>query len=281
VKLDKIRVIMEKEFDEIMKNRLVLCSILLMPLIFAVIVPLLLMLPIALSPNLAASGNMTTANNTTSASNFTLQLNIGSGAASALDGGPEELIGFFMMALLPFFMMLPAMLPIIISSYSIIGEKKNRTLEPLLAAPVSVYEIMIGKAISAMIPALLATWVSALLFFSISEGIVYAVFHTFIVPDLAIWLVGLLVLAPLLAFLGILVTLVISSRVNDPRVAQQISVIFLLPLMGLFIVQMSGMLVINAQIIFLLVVAIFVIDAIALRVANTMFDREEILTRWK
>lgn len=272
---------MEKEFDEIMKNKMVLSSILLMPLIFAVIVPLSMILPIALSPDLVSSGNATMMNNTTSATNTTSMINMGAGGASALNGGPKEIIGFFLSVLLPFFMMLPAMLPVIISSYSIIGEKKNRTLEPLLAAPVSVYEIMIGKALSAMIPALLATWIGALLFFGISEGIVYALLHTVIIPDLFVWLVGLLVMAPLLAFLGILVTLVISSRVNDPRVAQQISVIFVLPLMGLFIVQMSGMLVLNTQMMLLLVVIVFVIDAIALRVSNVMFDREEILTRWK
>jgi ABC-2 type transport system permease protein len=280
VKFDKILVIMEKEFDEIMKNKMVLSSILLMPLIFAVIVPLSMILPIALSPDLISSGNTTMMNNTTSATNTTSMINLGTGA-SALDGGPKEIIGFFLSVLLPFFMMLPAMLPVIISSYSIIGEKKNRTLEPLLAAPVSVYEIMIGKAISAMIPALLATWASVLLFFGVSEGIVYVTLHTFVTPDLFAWLVGLLVMAPLLAFLGILVTLVISSRVNDPRVAQQISVIFVLPLIGMFICTINGLLIVNAQIMLLLVVAIFVVDVIALRVSNMMFDREEILTRWK
>jgi ABC-2 type transport system permease protein len=273
---------MEKEFDEIMKNKLVLSSILLMPLIFAVLVPLSMILPIALSPGLVSPGNATMMNNTTSVTNTTSAINMGAaGGISTLSGGPKEIIGFFLSVLLPFFMMLPAMLPVIISSYSIIGEKKNRTLEPLLAAPVSVYEIMIGKTLSAMIPALLATWAGALLFFGVSEGIVYVTLHTVVVPDLFVWLVGLLVMAPLLAFLGILITLVISSKVNDPRVAQQISVVLLLPLMGLFIMQMSGMLVINTQIMLLLVVIVFVIDAIALRISNAMFDREEILTRWK
>ena len=259
---------MQKEFDEIMKNKMVLSTILLMPLVFSVLVPMAMILPIAF-----AGDTFTSVNNTTQSM----------GGISGLPAmnSQIDLIGFLVNALLPFFMMLPAMLPIIISSYSIIGEKKNRTLEPLLAAPVSVYEIMIGKALSAMIPALLATWISALIFMVLSETIVKTTLNAWIMPDVLTWLVSLLLLAPLLAFLGILFSLVISSRVNDPRVAQQVSVVILLPLIGLFMLQFNGLILINTQYEFLLLVIVLIVDAVALQIRNVMFDREEILTRWK
>ncbi len=268
MRFEKILVIMQKEFDEIMKNKLVLGTILFTPLVFAVIVPMAMILPIAFAGDSFLSSNNTTVSN----GGFSGLPNMSSQA---------DIITFLVTSLLPFFMMLPAMLPIIISSYSIIGEKKNRTLEPLLAAPVSVYEIMIGKALSAMIPALLATWISTLLFFAMSETIVKTILNIWIVPDYMTWLVGMFALAPLLAFLGILITLVISSRVNDPRVAQQISVVILLPLIGIFMLQFNGLIMINTQFMFLLVVVVFIIDALALKLSNVMFDREEILTRWK
>ncbi len=268
MRFDKIMVIMQKEFDEIMKNKMVLSTILIMPLVFAVIVPMAMILPIAF-----AGDSFISSNNTTQS--------IGGFSGLPDLGSQTGLITFLVTSLLPFFMMLPAMLPVIISSYSIIGEKKNRTLEPLLAAPVSVYEIMIGKALSAMIPALLATWISTVIFLALSETIVKTMLNTWIVPDVVTWLVGMFALAPLLAFLGIMITLVISSRVNDPRVAQQISVVILLPLIGIFIMQFNGLIMINAQFMFVLVVLVFIIDAIALKVGNAMFDREEILTRWK
>jgi ABC-2 type transport system permease protein len=178
-------------------------------------------------------------------------------------------------------MMLPAILPTIIASYSVIGEKKNRTLEPLLAAPVTVYDIMIGKALSAIIPALLATWASSLIYFGLTESFIYIGLHRFIFPDMMPWVVGMLVLAPLLAFLGIMVALIISSRVNDPRVAQQVSAVFIVPIMALFIGQMSGFLLIDARVILGVTLVLFVIDAVVLGMSKPMFDREGILTRWK
>ncbi len=266
--VNKIYVIMEKEFDEIMKNKIVLSSILIMPLVFSILLPLTMILPIAFSGDTLGSQT----NQTESLPGMVQVPGLG------LQG---SLILYFMTVLMPLFMLLPAMLPVIISSYSIIGEKKNRTLEPLLAAPVSVYEIMIGKALSAIIPALLATWISALLFFGLCEAITTYLLHVTIFPDMVVWIVALVIIAPLLSFLGVLITLVISSKANDPRVAQQVSVVFLLPLIGLFIVQMSGYLTINRTMLLAMALGIFIIDLVALRISNTMFDREEILTRWK
>ncbi len=262
--LAKIRVIMDKEFDEIIKNKYILGSLLFVPLLFAILMPLTMILPTVFYPDTYTSSNSTSMGGVF-------------GGATTQDA----VIIFFLNAVIPFFMMLPAILPTIVASYSIIGEKKNRTLEPLLAAPVSVYDILIGKALSAIIPALLATWGSAVLFFLFSEGLIYYGLHRFIVPDLSIWGIGLLILSPLLAFLGIMVALIISSRVNDPRVAQQISVIFIIPIMGLFIGQMSGFLLIDMRVIMAIVVMMLVVDALILRFAKSMFDREEILTKWK
>jgi len=263
--LEKIKVVMDKEFDEIIKNKLILGSLLFVPLLFAVLMPVTMIAPSVFYPDTYQTGNST----------FTGNL-FGGGVPSQ-----DALIIFFMSAVIPFFMMLPTILPTIIASYSVIGEKKNRTLEPLLAAPVTVYDILVGKALSAIIPGLLATWVSSLLFFGISEGIIYIGLHRLIVPDVAMWGVGLLLLAPLLAFFGIMMALIISSRVSDPRVAQQISAIFIIPIMALFIGQLSGVLLISIQVILILAVVLLVIDALVLRFARSMFDREEILTRWK
>jgi ABC-2 type transport system permease protein len=264
--LAKVRVIMDKEFDEIMKNKYILGSLLIIPIIFAVMLPAAMILPSVFYPDTYLSSNQ---------SSYMGSM-FGGGKASQ-----DGLILFFMNAVIPFFMMLPVILPTIIASYSVIGEKKNRTLEPLLAAPVTVYDILVGKALSSVIPALLATWLSTLLFFVVSEGIVYAGLHRFIIPDLSTWALGMLVLAPLLAFLGIMVALIISSRVNDPRVAQQISAVFIIPIMGLFIGQMSGLLLIDTRVILGVIIVLAVIDGLVVRLSKSMFDREEILTRWK
>ncbi len=266
--LEKIRAIIDKEFDEIMKNKMILSTILLLPLILAVVIPVGLIGSVFLAGDAGLTQNET--------SRY-----IGMLPGGGTGNAQESLVIYFATASLPFFMMLPAFLPAIISSYSIIGEKKNRTLEPLLAAPVSVYDIMIGKALAALIPSLLATWASTLIYFAITAAITFSALNKVILPDLMPWAVGMLVFAPLVAFLGIMVTIIISSKVNDPRVAQQISALFIIPIMGLFLMQIMGIALINMQIMLLMVAIVFIVDVATLRLGKFIFDREEILTRWK
>src|SRR5436190_11684800 len=52
----------------------------------------------------------------------------------------------------------PVILPSIIASYSIVGEKVNQTLEPLLATPVSTWELLVAKIVSSLAPAIVITW---------------------------------------------------------------------------------------------------------------------------
>jgi ABC-2 type transport system permease protein len=262
----KIRIIVEKEFDEIMKNKLVMATILLMPLMFAIVIPVAMLLPAIMSPEEMAG-------------NDTLQL-VSHLPGSENMSGQEAYIVFMVSAILPFFMMLPAILPTIISSYSIVGEKKNRTLEPLLAAPIDVEDIMAGKALAALIPALIATWLSAAIFAILVYVLTNSIVHRILVPDLT-WLIGLFVLGPLVAFLGVMFTIVISSRVNDPRTAQQVSVVFILPIMAIFMGQMFGLFLINESIILGVCVVALLADVAVVKIGSELFEREKILTRWK
>jgi ABC-2 type transport system permease protein len=262
----KIGIIVEKEFDEIMKNKLVLGTMLFLPLVFAILIPIAMLIPAIVSPG-QLSGNSTT--------------DMISHLPGAQNMSAEEgYIVFMVSALLPFFMVLPAILPTIISSYSIIGEKKNRTLEPMLATPIAVEDILAGKAIAALVPALVATWISAALFAAVVWLLTNGIVHRVLVPDLT-WLIGLLILAPLLAFLAVMVTVLISSRANDPRTAQQVSVVFILPIMAIFISQMMGLILVDESIILVICVVALVADLVILKVGSKLFDREEILTRWK
>jgi ABC-2 type transport system permease protein len=261
----KIRVIVEKEFDEIMKNKMVLATILLMPLLFAIVIPAAMLVPVMMSPD-ELGGNDTAQ-----------MISLVPGVEDMTT--QEGFIVFMVKALLPFFMMLPAILPTIISSYSIVGEKKNRTLEPLLAAPIATEDIMAGKALAALIPALVATWVSAAIF-AVMVYVLNNIVHRILVPDTT-WLLGLFVLGPLVAFLGVMFTVVISSRANDPRTAQQVSVIFILPIMAIFMGQMFGLFLINESIILGVCVVALVADFAILKIGSELFEREKILTRWK
>jgi ABC-2 type transport system permease protein len=85
----------------------------------------------------------------------------------------------------------------------------------------------------------------------------------------------------LMAFLAIMVSIIVSSRVNDPRVAEQVSMVVIVPVLAIFFGQMSGLFIVNRQFILLIAAILIGIDIIMAYLAVHLFQREVILTRWK
>src|ERR1700734_424629 len=76
---------------------------------------------------------------------------------------PADLLPRMLNSFLFFFMIYTGALPASIASYSMVGEKVERSLEPLLATPATDGEILLGKGIAALIPPLLAIWAGMLI----------------------------------------------------------------------------------------------------------------------
>lgn len=111
------------------------------------------------------------------------------------------------------FLIMPLFLPVLIASHAIAGEKERRTLEPLLASPVGARELMLGKTLAAVIPALGVTVLAFAVFAIGADVIAWPVLGRLLLPD-ASFLFAVLVLAPLLSFLGTCVSVLISARVG-------------------------------------------------------------------
>src|SRR4029078_6765314 len=186
---------------------------------------------------------------------------------------------FAVQQFLAFFLLMPAYIPLSIATFSIIGEKQARTLEPGLATPVRTAEARPGKAIAALVPGVLAGWVTYLAFVALAS-IVYGPALFGVVTD-ASWLVGVFVLGPAVALSSVVAGVIVSSRVSDPRVAQQIGGIIVVPIIAVTLLQATGTLLVGATGYFLLAAIIFIVSLIGLRVGVQLFDREAILTRWK
>jgi ABC-2 type transport system permease protein len=178
------------------------------------------------------------------------------------------------------FLMMPLMVPVTIAAYSIVGEKVTHSLEPLLATPITTTRLLLAKGSAAAVPGIGMTWICygvfliAARFLSASER----VFAVFVDP---MWLVAMFILAPLLTITAVMVGIIVSSRVSDPRAAEQLGSLIILPLMVLFIGMMAGFIMLNSTT-FLISSAIAAaanVGLIALGVA--LFQRETILTRWK
>ncbi len=172
----------------------------------------------------------------------------------------------------------PLFIPAMIAAYSIVGEKNNRTLEPVLAAPIETWQLLLGKSLSAILPAILATWISGGIFMAeISAFTSPAAFSQIITPG---WLVMLLVTAPVFTLTPVAITVMTSSRLNDPRAAAQISSLVFIALMLIF-TSVGRSLVLSPSLALVIAIILAVVGIVLQRMAIGVFQREVILTRWK
>jgi len=194
---------------------------------------------------------------------------------------PQEAVGaqvaLFNTALM-YFMVLPVMIPVTIAVYSIVGEKEQGTLEPLLATPITDWELFLGKALAATLPALALTW-GVFGLFLIAVG---AMLGTLPGAILSLpWLLSLFLLSPLLALFGVLVTMLVSSRTTDPRAAYQFSGLAVVPALVPLIVYSARQAAVNLFLVCLEGGLLVLVNVAAFMLVVRLFRREEILTRWK
>lgn len=178
------------------------------------------------------------------------------------------------------FVLIPAVVPTTMASYTIIGEKTNRSLEPLLASPVSESELLVGKATAILLPSLGATW-AAFVVFLVIISTQFATFLAHSPVTNPAWFLAVFLLAPVICLLSIAANILVSSRVSDVRVAQQLGVLVVLPVMVYFIASLAGVLSVTPDSILILVGLIGAVTIAVFYGAVRVFNREEILVRWK
>lgn len=178
-----------------------------------------------------------------------------------------------------FILMVPVVSSIAVAAHALIGEKVARTLEPLLATPISTAELLAAKAATPFILAMSLMWATLVVYVTgvalVAEP---GVWHTFLGPRT---LMVFLVLGPLFTIVAELLAVIVSSRVNDPRSAQQVGVVLVLPITAAFVGQLIGQSVLGAGALWLSALGLAVLGGILLWVGARTFDRERILMRWR
>jgi ABC-2 type transport system permease protein len=178
-----------------------------------------------------------------------------------------------------FFVLVPVTAAMSIASYSVIGEKQARTLEPLLAGPITTSELLVAKVLSATLPALafeagaIALYVAGIAVLA-EPGVLPVV-----VTARTVLIVVLL--APLTTLVALQLAVIASSRANDPRSAQQIGVLVIMPVLGLMVAQFAGLFWLTTRVVVVLAAGLSLVWTVLLAVGVRVFDRETILTRWR
>jgi ABC-type Na+ efflux pump permease subunit len=171
---------------------------------------------------------------------------------------------------------IPAILPAILAGYAVVGEREQGTLEPVLTTPIRREELLLAKALAALVPTLVVAYVVYALFLTATKllaqpPVAAAVLQ---VPDVLVQVL----FTPLLALFSIWAALAISTRLGDVRAAQQLAAITGLP--ALLVAYLIAFSVIPASLGLALgiAVALLILDGLGWRLVSALFDRERLIT---
>ncbi len=190
------------------------------------------------------------------------------------------MLNFIVKQLMIFLLLIPAMLPSLIAPTSIILEKENNTLEPLLATPVKTSQLLLGKTLTSMVPSFFISFINFILITVIIDVIAFIKFNIFPLPTWE-WFVITFVLSPTISFIITMISLIVSSKSTDIRSAQGIGSVIIFPIYAVVGMQIAGIFLINIKFIFIACLILIALCPILLKATIKLFDRENILTKWK
>jgi len=235
----RVRAIVRKEFGEYRRNKLIIFTMAILPVVFLLVV---------------------------ARETFTLPAAV-----------PPDLLKRVLGSARLFLQLIPLLVPGTIAAYSVIGEREQGALEPILTTPATDGELLAGKAIAPLVPAVGLSWLLYAGYVAAAKAFAPAVVVQAMTGGSQI--VAEIVLAPALAGFATIASLLISARANDIRVAQQLSALTSIPMLlavSVFSFQVVGLGVLGYV---GAAAAILAIDLAGLRLASAAFGRERLLSR--
>ncbi len=233
-----VTAVVRKELNEFRRNRFILSTMAVLPILFL-------------------------ASPTTS---------ILAGKAAADSHKLDNQVGLSLM----FLTLIPVFLPATIAANSVVGEREQGTLEPVLTTPIRREELLIGKAVANLIPTVALSYLVLGIFLTVVKlgadpVIATAIYHA---PQL----LAEVFYIPLLACWAVWVGIAVSTRANDTRVAQQLSTLASLPPIAVIALMSFDVIKPTLTTALAFAGALLVVDFAAYLAVARLFDRERLIT---
>jgi ABC-2 type transport system permease protein len=236
--MQRVRAVVRREVRDFRRNRFVIVTMAVLPLVF-LITPMVTLFKI---PDSAS--------------------------------GPQAKAAVGVISLL--MLIVPIVVPPVIAAYSVVGERDQSTLEPVLSAPVRASELLLGKATAAFVPSVAVAYaIYAIVLVSIRFGAAHVVRSVVFHPPQVL---AQLLFTPLLALWVIWACIGISTRATDVRVAQQLGSLAGLPLLAFTSLVSFQVIAPSVPLAIGLALVLLVVDVAAWRVVSRMFDPERLIT---
>jgi len=171
---------------------------------------------------------------------------------------------------------IPALVPSVIATYAVVGERQQGTLEPVLTTPAGREELVLGKALAAFAASLTVSYAVYAFFLACTALRAQpAVTSSVLQPR---YLIVQVLFTPLLAAWAIWAGMAISTRSNDVRVAQQFGTLVGLPAVVVAYLVAFNVIHPTLDLALAFAAALLILDVLGWRLVSAVFDRERLVT---
>lgn len=264
-----LRAIIRKDLTTVIRSRGVMIPMIVVPLIFFILIPVLT----SLAPNLV---NVPGAN-LTEFETFLERMPGGLQQELAPYNLEQSIIVMMVVYVFaPMFLIVPLMVSSVIAADSFAGEKERGTIEALLYTPLSDQELFLAKLLAAWIPAAVVSLVGFVIYTLAANLAGWRTMGEIFFPNW-MWVALVVWVSPAVAGLGLSTMVLVSSRVKGFQEANQIGGVIVLPILLLVIGQTTGVMYFNVPLVLLLGMIIWVVDAVLFWIGVRTFARERLI----
>ena len=267
-----ILTIARKDLKEATQNKSVWLPMLVIPIMFVILLPVVLILVVGSS----GSASQSMLSDPDMAAFFARMPEVmkeSLAGLNAIQSGIVMMLGYFFA---PFFLIMPLMYSTVIAAESFAGERERKTVEALLYTPVKDAELFIGKVLASFIPAVLITLGSFLGYIIVLNTLGFRIMGRVWFP-LPNWYALILWVSPAISLLGTAFTVLISTKVQTFMGAYQSSASLVVLVLGLLAGQATGVLYLSPLVSLLLGAGIWLVDVILVYFAVKSFNRAKLI----
>lgn len=261
-----VRAIMQRDLLVVARSRAVTLPIVFLPVVFFVLAPALLTLGAA-----SVSSDLKEFEELLGLMPEALRRDV-----AGLQPSAQVIVWGLEYAFATFFLIVPLMTSAVIAADSFAGEKERKTLEALVYTPTSDLDLYAGKLLAPWLAAIAVSTVGYLVFVAVASLAGGAIVGRPIALT-SRWLIFVLVLAPGVAAVAVGALVQVSARVRGFQEAYQVGGLVVLPLVVLFLGQLTGVLYFDLPAVVVTACIVWLAAAGMLTLGYRSFRRERLI----
>ena len=171
---------------------------------------------------------------------------------------------------------IPALVPAVVAATAVVGERQQGTLEPVLTTPIRSDELLLGKALAALMPSVLVAYIVFAFLLACLELFTPHVIAGAVIQGPEV--LAYLGFTPLVAGSSIWLGIAVSTRVSDVRTAQQLGALASLPSIGVSTLIALTVIPASLPVAVGLGAVLLLVNGLGWRLSARLFDRETLIT---